>query len=122
MGISDMAKKDVLMKVTKYGFEYVSSAKMYLSGQFWPILEKEDNSRWPRNSNLSIRRPSREVGIFLTSAGRHSASQHPPGSLEVSMLASKKTWTVYHDAPMIVGGETQSPLLLPVASAALVQS
>jgi hypothetical protein len=37
MGMSDTAKKDVLMYVTKYGFEYVLSAKMYWFGQLKPI-------------------------------------------------------------------------------------
>jgi hypothetical protein len=34
--MSDTAKKDVLMYVTKYGFEYVLSAKMYWFSQFGP--------------------------------------------------------------------------------------
>lgn len=54
-----MAKREVLIYVTKYGFEYVSSAKMYcISSEDCFIGSQEDNLRWQENSTQSIAIPS----------------------------------------------------------------
>jgi hypothetical protein len=76
--MSDMAKKDVLMYVTKYGFEYVLSANMYCLRQLRPMWWEDNDIRWPRNLNLSTRRQSQEGEIFPMFAEPHFANQRLP--------------------------------------------